>query len=89
MEAVKRLPMYYITRQIKISKELQANIEVPNQTASMCSLITLFSGCVGRKTPFYPSPIRDKVDSGARYTYHLKPKIFVSSMQFVWNFRES
>ena len=56
----------------------------------MYSLITLFSGCEGRKTPFYPSSIGDKVDSGARYTYHLKPKIFVSSMQFVLlNFRES
>ena len=28
-------------------------------------------------------------NSGARFTEHLKPKSFVSSIQFVWNLRKS
>ena len=28
-------------------------------------------------------------ESGARFTKHLKPKIFLSSIQVVWNLRKS
>ena len=31
----------------------------------------------------------DNADTGARFTKHLKPKIFLSAIQFVWHLRKS